>query len=123
MHMLMITAIGLALLALFQVGTMLLNRHRAGRAIKSQHVFIWIWLEGPPFGAAPAPTLTPSRPRCESGRSPEAGPVPALEGLGLDNRDGLQHRWKPSRYSRTRNNRSPFVRRTRPRTFRRNMIS
>jgi hypothetical protein len=41
MHMLMMTAIGLALLALFQVETMLLNRHRASRAIKSQHVFIW----------------------------------------------------------------------------------
>src|SRR5262245_33339342 len=28
--------------------------------------------------------------------SAEAGPVPAHEGLGPDDRDGLQHRWKPS---------------------------
>src|SRR5262245_35897304 len=27
--------------------------------------------------------------------SAEAGPMPAHEGLGLDDHDGLQHRWKP----------------------------
>src|SRR6516165_3446550 len=27
---------------------------------------------------------------------PKAGPVPAHEGPGPDDRDGLQHRWKPS---------------------------
>jgi hypothetical protein len=28
--------------------------------------------------------------------SPEAGPMPADEGLGADNRDGIEDRWKPS---------------------------
>src|SRR5258705_9881752 len=53
--------------------------------------------------------------------SPEAGPMPADEGLGIIamalRTDGSH------RYSWTRNKRSPLVRGTRPRTFRRNMIS
>src|SRR6516164_5317082 len=54
--------------------------------------------------------------------SAETGPMPAHKGLRPDDRDGLEDRWKPS-IQLTKKKRSPFVRWTRLRTFRLNMIS
>src|SRR5262245_61110656 len=52
----------------------------------------------------------------------KGSPVPSHEGLGADDRDGLEDRRKPS-IQLMKNKRSPFVSRTRPRTFRHNMSS
>src|SRR5215467_4424809 len=52
----------------------------------------------------------------------EPGPVPAHEGFGADNRDGLEDRRKPSIQLNEKQT-VTFLSRTRPRTFRRNMRS
>ena len=44
MYMLMMTAIGLVLLAVFHSGTAMLNRRRTGRSINGHYALIWVWL-------------------------------------------------------------------------------
>src|SRR6266705_3431298 len=54
--------------------------------------------------------------------SPEAGPVPAHQGLRPDDRDGLEDRWKPS-IQHDQEQAIPFVSWTRPLTLRCSTIS